>query len=81
MLPSLMRVMGDIAHPTQAMLAYVDDSVVSQGRFDGLKIAIVGDFCHSRLARSQLQALERRLGVSDYTSWSWTKNISAQLFR
>lgn len=51
------------AHPTQAML----DMYTIQhhkGRFDNLSIAIVGDIYHSRVARSQIQALTT-LGTKD----------------
>lgn len=44
------------AHPTQAML---DMLTIRQkkGQFEGLKVAIVGDILHSRVARSQARAL------------------------
>lgn len=44
------------AHPTQAML---DMLTIRQkkGRFEGLKVAIIGDILHSRVARSQIRAL------------------------
>ncbi len=48
---------GRHAHPTQAML---DMLTIRQhkGRFEGLKVAIVGgDVLHSRVARSQIRAL------------------------
>ena len=47
---------GRHAHPTQAML---DMLTIRQhkGRFEGLKVAIVGDVLHSRVARSQIHAL------------------------
>jgi len=47
---------GRHAHPTQAML---DMFTIRQakGKFDHLKIAIVGDILHSRVARSQIHAL------------------------
>jgi aspartate carbamoyltransferase catalytic subunit len=54
---------GRHAHPTQAMLDMLTIRR-HKGGFDGLKIAIVGDILHSRVARSQLQALTT-LGVSD----------------
>lgn len=46
---------GRHAHPTQAML---DAFTIRRhkGRFDGLKIAIVGDILHSRVARSEIHA-------------------------
>jgi len=47
---------GRHAHPTQAML---DMYTIRhyKGRFDGLKVAIIGDILHSRVARSQIHAL------------------------
>ena len=47
---------GRHAHPTQAML---DMFTIRQhkGKIEDLKIAIVGDILHSRVARSQIQAL------------------------
>ncbi len=54
---------GAHAHPTQAMLdMYTIRS--HKGRFEGLKVAIVGDVLHSRVARSQIHAL-KALGVAD----------------
>ena len=54
---------GRHAHPTQAML---DMFTIRQhkGSFTGLRVAIVGDILHSRVARSQIHAL-RILGVQD----------------
>ncbi|WP_372694308.1 aspartate carbamoyltransferase catalytic subunit [Immundisolibacter sp.] len=54
---------GCHAHPTQALL---DLYTIRQhrGGFEGLKVAIVGDVLHSRVARSQLAGL-RLLGVDD----------------
>ncbi|HET9122698.1 MAG TPA: aspartate carbamoyltransferase catalytic subunit [Acidiferrobacteraceae bacterium] len=54
---------GCHAHPTQGLL---DAFTIRQhkGGFEGLRIAIVGDLLHSRVARSQIQAL-KTLGVSD----------------
>lgn len=51
------------AHPTQAML---DMLTIRQnkGQFEGLKVAIVGDILHSRVARSQIRALNT-LGVDE----------------
>lgn len=51
------------AHPTQAML---DMLTIRQnkGSFEGLKVAIVGDILHSRVARSQIRALNT-LGVAE----------------
>ncbi|WP_020407063.1 aspartate carbamoyltransferase catalytic subunit [Hahella ganghwensis] len=47
---------GRHAHPTQAML---DMLTIRQhkGQFNGLTVAIVGDILHSRVARSQIRAL------------------------
>lgn len=47
---------GRHAHPTQAML---DMFTIRRhkGEFAGLKVAIVGDILHSRVARSQIRAL------------------------
>ena len=47
---------GRHAHPTQAMLDMLTIRQHKQ-RFDGLKVAIVGDILHSRVARSQIRAL------------------------
>jgi len=54
---------GQHAHPTQAML---DMFTIRQYKkqFNGLKVAIVGDILHSRVARSQIQALNT-LGVAE----------------
>ncbi|MFD2231922.1 aspartate carbamoyltransferase catalytic subunit [Alkalimarinus sediminis] len=54
---------GRHAHPTQAML---DMLTIRQhkGQFEGLKVAIVGDILHSRVARSQIRALNT-LGVAE----------------
>lgn len=54
---------GRHAHPTQAML---DMFTIRQykGDFYPLKVAIVGDILHSRVARSQIHALTT-LGVSE----------------
>lgn len=54
---------GRHAHPTQAML---DMFTIRRhkGRFDGLRVAIVGDILHSRVARSQILALNT-LGASE----------------
>lgn len=51
------------AHPTQAML---DMLTIRQkkGAFEGLKVAIIGDILHSRVARSQIRALNT-LGVDE----------------
>ncbi len=47
---------GRHAHPTQAMLDMLTIRQKKQ-RFEGLKVAIVGDVLHSRVARSQIRAL------------------------
>ena len=54
---------GRHAHPTQAML---DMYTIRRhkGEFAGLRVAIVGDILHSRVARSQIMALNT-LGVSE----------------
>jgi aspartate carbamoyltransferase catalytic subunit len=54
---------GQHAHPTQAML---DMFTIRQYKkqFAGLKVAIVGDILHSRVARSQILALNT-LGVAE----------------
>lgn len=54
---------GRHAHPTQAML---DMFTIRKhkGEFHPLKVAIVGDLLHSRVARSQIEALNT-LGVSE----------------
>ena len=54
---------GQHAHPTQAML---DMFTIRQHKkqFKGLKVAIVGDILHSRVARSQIRALNA-LGVAE----------------
>lgn len=54
---------GGAEHPTQALL----DALTLQqafGRFEAIKLAIVGDVQHSRVARSDI-ALLSRLGVSE----------------
>jgi len=54
---------GRHAHPTQAML---DVFTIRRHKpdFESLKVAIVGDIMHSRVARSEIHAL-KGLGVSD----------------
>jgi aspartate carbamoyltransferase catalytic subunit len=54
---------GQHAHPTQAML---DMFTIRQYKsdFSRLRVAIVGDILHSRVARSQIQALNT-LGVAE----------------
>lgn len=54
---------GRHAHPTQAMLDMFTIRQV-KGDFYPLKVAIVGDILHSRVARSQIHALTT-LGVSE----------------
>lgn len=54
---------GRHAHPTQAMLDMFTIRKYKQ-EFEGLRVAIVGDILHSRVARSQIQALNT-LGVSE----------------
>lgn len=54
---------GRHAHPTQAMLDMFTIRRM-KGEFEALKVAIVGDVLHSRVARSEIHAL-RALGVAD----------------
>jgi len=54
---------GRHAHPTQAMLDMLTIRQHKQ-QFASLKVAIVGDILHSRVARSQIRALVQ-LGVED----------------
>jgi len=54
---------GRHAHPTQAMLDMFTIRRVKK-QFAGLKVAIVGDILHSRVARSQIHAL-KILGVEE----------------
>ncbi|GGO78100.1 aspartate carbamoyltransferase [Marinobacterium nitratireducens] len=54
---------GRHAHPTQAMLDMLTIRR-HKGAFEPLKVAIVGDILHSRVARSQIHAL-RILGASE----------------
>lgn len=54
---------GRHAHPTQAMLDMLTIRR-HKGQFEGLKVAIVGDILHSRVARSQIHALTT-LGVEE----------------
>lgn len=54
---------GQHAHPTQAMLDMFTIRQYKQD-FAQLKVAIVGDILHSRVARSQMQALNT-LGVKE----------------
>ncbi len=66
-LPEYVRVInagdGRHAHPTQAML---DMFTIrrEKGQFEGLRIAIIGDVLHSRVARSQIHALST-LGAAE----------------
>ncbi|MBU3699030.1 MAG: aspartate carbamoyltransferase catalytic subunit [Candidatus Kapabacteria bacterium] len=52
---------GTMSHPTQALL---DASTIREkfGRIDGVKVVIIGDLLHSRVARSTTSIL-RRLGA------------------
>lgn len=54
---------GQHSHPTQGML---DMFTIrrAKGGFEGLKVAIIGDILHSRVARSDIRAL-RTLGVDE----------------
>ncbi|MFP6781818.1 MAG: aspartate carbamoyltransferase catalytic subunit [Gammaproteobacteria bacterium] len=54
---------GRHAHPTQAMLDMLTIRRKKQ-QFKGLVVAIVGDIAHSRVARSEIQALNT-LGVAE----------------
>ena len=54
---------GRHAHPTQAMLDMLTIRRHKQS-FEGLNVAIVGDILHSRVARSQIHALNT-LGVNE----------------
>jgi len=54
---------GSHAHPTQAMLDMFTIRQVKKD-FSNLNVAIIGDILHSRVARSQIQALNT-LGVKD----------------
>ncbi len=47
---------GQHAHPTQAMLDMFTIRQIKQD-FSNLRVAIIGDILHSRVARSQIQAL------------------------
>lgn len=49
-------------HPTQALLDMFT-ILEKKGHFDGLKVALVGDVAHSRVARSDIYALNK-LGAS-----------------
>ncbi|HUQ08906.1 MAG TPA: aspartate carbamoyltransferase catalytic subunit [Steroidobacteraceae bacterium] len=54
---------GSVSHPTQGLLDALTIQQHKQ-RFDGLKVAIVGDVKHSRVARSAWQVLST-LGVGE----------------
>lgn len=66
---------GSGNHPTQCLL---DLMTIKEefGYFAGLKVAIVGDIKHSRVASSNLQALEK-LGVETYICGpkEWSKDL------
>lgn len=48
---------GSHQHPTQALVdCYTVREALGRNRFDGLKLTIVGDIKHSRVARSNIQA-------------------------
>lgn len=47
---------SDVSHPTQALLDLLTIRL-HKGRLEGLKVAIVGDIAHSRVARSASEAL------------------------
>ena len=49
---------GKHAHPTQALLDMMTIRE-EKGRFEGLKVAIVGDIAHSRVARSNMVGLKK----------------------
>ena len=55
---------GRSAHPTQGLLDMLTLRQAKGADFSGLKIAIIGDIRHSRVARSDLHAL-RTLGATD----------------
>ncbi|MGL4973467.1 MAG: aspartate carbamoyltransferase catalytic subunit [Culicoidibacterales bacterium] len=67
---------GSGNHPTQCLL---DLMTIKEefGGFEGLKVAIVGDIQHSRVASSNLQAMEK-LGMISYVSGpkEWSKNLA-----
>ncbi len=63
---------GSGQHPSQCMLDLM--TIYEEfGHFDGLKVAIVGDLSHSRVARSNMMML-KRLGAEVYFSGpkEWT---------
>ena len=53
---------GAHEHPTQGLLDLLTLRQVWQGRFEGRRIALVGDIAHSRVARSAIHGL-RTLGA------------------
>ncbi|MDR7194088.1 aspartate carbamoyltransferase catalytic subunit [Luteimonas terrae] len=55
---------GRSAHPTQGLLDMLTLRQAKGGDFSGLKVVIVGDVRHSRVARSDLHAL-RTLGAGE----------------
>jgi aspartate carbamoyltransferase catalytic subunit len=55
---------GRSAHPTQGLLDMLTIRQAKGGAFERLKVLIVGDIRHSRVARSDLHAL-RTLGARD----------------
>jgi aspartate carbamoyltransferase catalytic subunit len=55
---------GRSAHPTQGLLDMLTLRQTKGAEFSGLRVAIVGDVKHSRVARSDLQAL-RTLGAGE----------------
>ena len=55
---------GRSAHPTQGLLDVLTLRQAKGGDFSRLKVAIVGDIRHSRVARSELHAL-RTLGIGE----------------
>jgi aspartate carbamoyltransferase catalytic subunit len=54
---------GSVSHPTQGLLDALT-VLQAKGRFDGLRVAIVGDVRHSRVARSAWQVFST-LGVGE----------------
>ena len=58
---------GRSAHPTQGLLDMLTVRQAKHADFSSLKVAIVGDVLHSRVARSDLHAL-RILGAGDMSS-------------
>lgn len=55
---------GTLEHPTQCMID-LDTIYQEFGRFVGLKVVIIGDIRHSRVARSNAEAL-KKLGTEVY---------------